>query len=512
MPTLARLARDGACGNLMSTIPPVSAPAWISFATGKNPGKHGCYDFLLPEKSLSNLKPVSAQSIRTKTFYELMDNAGKKCTIINLPGSFPPRIEGTIITSILTASDECVYPCNLVEEIPELKDYRITADLKLLGHASTDKLIQDIVNTERIRFDCSRKLFQRDWDFFFVLFTGTDVLQHRIYNELVGNWNHPGIELYENLDSYVEWFVDNSPDNTITFLVSDHGFRTFKKTFLINSWLRKEGYLQIRQKTRLPNAFQRPPLFRRQKKFTIGLPLPLVNKFFMHFDSRIVAFHRKLREILQLNLELSVEPNWSQSTAYATMTDTNIGGIYVNDEKRFEDGILDAVSYERIRNEIIEELKQLRNPYANEVVIEDVWKKEDIFSGHRLEMAPDIVFATSKEYQVRSNLFVDDVFNTALLADGTSQNNHSPEGIFFAFGNGVRKGREISPINLCDLAPTFLHILNIPIPEDMDGRVLVEVFQEDCELIDRQPVFEQVDTERDRIKVKIQRLKSCGRL
>ncbi|MCK4443937.1 MAG: alkaline phosphatase family protein, partial [Thermoplasmata archaeon] len=188
--TIANLTRSGVHGNMMSTIPPVSAPAWISFATGRNPGKHGCYDFFLPEKSLGNMKPVSTRSIRTNTFYEILDKADKQCTIINLPGSYPPRIKKTIITSILTSSDNCIYPHSLVEEIPELKSYRITADLKLLGHKSKDKLIEDIIDTERIRFECSKKLFLREWDFFFVLFTGTDVLQHRMYNELVGNKNH----------------------------------------------------------------------------------------------------------------------------------------------------------------------------------------------------------------------------------------------------------------------------------------------------------------------------------
>ncbi|MCK4443728.1 MAG: alkaline phosphatase family protein, partial [Thermoplasmata archaeon] len=371
---------------------------------------------------------------------------------------------------------------------------------------------EDIIDTERIRFECSKKLFLREWDFFFVLFTGTDVLQHRMYNELVGNKNHPGIELYKNLDQYVKWFVDNSPDNAVIFLISDHGFKTFTKTFLVNSWLRKEGYLQIHQKASSQESFPRTPLFRRQRKFSIRLPLSLVNKFFTHFDSRIVSFHRKLCEILHLNLNLSVQPEWSRSAAYAAVTRTNIGGIYMNDKKRFEDGILDENSYGEVRGQIIEKLIRLRNPDTNEVVIEDVWRKEDIYFGQHLELAPDILFSTSKEYQVRSNLFVDDVFSKALLADGSSQNNHSLEGIFLVFGNGVRKGQEISPVELCDLAPTILHILNIPIPEDMDGRVLVDVFEEECELASKQVTFDEVDAERDRIKKRLQKLKSVRRL
>jgi len=45
LPTFERLMAEGVCGELKSTVPPNSAPAWVSFITGKNPGKHGVYHF-----------------------------------------------------------------------------------------------------------------------------------------------------------------------------------------------------------------------------------------------------------------------------------------------------------------------------------------------------------------------------------------------------------------------------------------------------------------------------------
>ncbi|RLE47527.1 MAG: hypothetical protein DRJ18_03130 [Candidatus Methanomethylicota archaeon] len=44
--TLKRLMEEGAYGELKSTIPPITAAAWASLLTGKNPGKTGIYDFL----------------------------------------------------------------------------------------------------------------------------------------------------------------------------------------------------------------------------------------------------------------------------------------------------------------------------------------------------------------------------------------------------------------------------------------------------------------------------------
>ncbi len=48
LPNLARLMAEGVHGLLESTLPPVTSPAWPTFATGKNPGKHSVFDFIRP--------------------------------------------------------------------------------------------------------------------------------------------------------------------------------------------------------------------------------------------------------------------------------------------------------------------------------------------------------------------------------------------------------------------------------------------------------------------------------
>jgi arylsulfatase A-like enzyme len=50
LPNLQTLARQGTCGELVSVDPPITAPAWASLFTGKEPGNHGILDFRLPLK------------------------------------------------------------------------------------------------------------------------------------------------------------------------------------------------------------------------------------------------------------------------------------------------------------------------------------------------------------------------------------------------------------------------------------------------------------------------------
>jgi predicted AlkP superfamily phosphohydrolase/phosphomutase len=51
LPHLGQLVAEGAAGPLTTTIPPVSPSAWVSFATGCNPGQHGVFDFVFPRQN-----------------------------------------------------------------------------------------------------------------------------------------------------------------------------------------------------------------------------------------------------------------------------------------------------------------------------------------------------------------------------------------------------------------------------------------------------------------------------
>jgi len=46
LPNLRRIEEEGGYAHLKSAFPPLSAPAWASFMTGKNPGNHGILDFV----------------------------------------------------------------------------------------------------------------------------------------------------------------------------------------------------------------------------------------------------------------------------------------------------------------------------------------------------------------------------------------------------------------------------------------------------------------------------------
>ena len=101
LPNLARLMAEGVHGPLESTLPPVTAPAWSTFATGKNPGKHGVFDFILPMGGRYDL--VNATSIHAPTLWQIISEAGLKCGVMNVPVTYPPApINGFVIGGMLS--------------------------------------------------------------------------------------------------------------------------------------------------------------------------------------------------------------------------------------------------------------------------------------------------------------------------------------------------------------------------------------------------------------------------
>ncbi|MEZ4558222.1 MAG: alkaline phosphatase family protein [Caldilineaceae bacterium] len=90
LPTLARLMDGGAHGSLHSTIPPMTGPAWTTFATGVNPGKHDLYDWIAREAGTYHFLPTTALDCKTPTVYELLSQVGRSVCVMNVPMTFRP--------------------------------------------------------------------------------------------------------------------------------------------------------------------------------------------------------------------------------------------------------------------------------------------------------------------------------------------------------------------------------------------------------------------------------------
>src|SRR5882724_1874749 len=98
MPTLRRLVAAGASGVLRSTIPPVTFPAWSSFMTGADPGKHGIFDFTRRVPGTYELAFVTSHDRRLPTMWRLLSDAGRRVAVLGVPTTYPPEpVNGVLV-------------------------------------------------------------------------------------------------------------------------------------------------------------------------------------------------------------------------------------------------------------------------------------------------------------------------------------------------------------------------------------------------------------------------------
>jgi len=464
------LKENGAYGTLESTLPPVTAPAWMSLATGKNPGKTGVFDFRNIEDPKSfKLRPVSSIEFRNNgAFWDFLSRKGKRVGIFNYPMLYPPYlINGFMVGGVGCPEDQNIaYPSELMEELKEIVgEYKILVPFNRSYYTNRPDLFLKDLNQlleKQIKI-INYLLDKKKLDIFIFVLSITDFLQHYMWNYWeeykAGKNTRYGeefVEVWKRVDEFMGTLVARDP-STHFFIVSDHGFGSLRGCFAINKWLEKEGYL-IRKKGLFFNSFLN---FLKSSFFRL-IPLPEISN---------IKLLKKLYRETKKNLIETID--LSKSLAFA-LEHSAVGQIYINWTKRNPVApIKDKKTFEKIRGEIIGKLKRFveKHPQLDSI---EIYCSEDVYSGNKLDYMPDIVFSVNGfAFDVPPDIF------DCIVAPNKNPNKngtHKKEGIFIAYGPLIRSGARISDARIIDIAPTLLYLLCQDIPQDVDGKVLKEIF------------------------------------
>jgi predicted AlkP superfamily phosphohydrolase/phosphomutase len=104
LPNLAKLRQAGASGEMASTIHPITAPAWISFMTGRTQGQHGVFDHVRRRAGSYDIEIMDATKIQSPLIFDYVGARGAKSVAINIPMTYPPRPIAGVLVSGLFAS------------------------------------------------------------------------------------------------------------------------------------------------------------------------------------------------------------------------------------------------------------------------------------------------------------------------------------------------------------------------------------------------------------------------
>jgi predicted AlkP superfamily phosphohydrolase/phosphomutase len=467
LPELARLMAAGCHGELRSTFPPLTPPAWASFMTGKNPGKHGVFSFRrLAASAYRSGDLITANQLRARTLWEILGEAGRQVGAINVPPSYPVRpVNGFMVACLMAPPGEAtiVYPPALRAVLPD--DYAISIEPPrqlLPGEPGYRERCLDYLGRLRRLAEqrlavTLRLLREQAWDLLAVVFYEPDRIQHFFWShlaaagpagvgpEVVAEIAAEARAIFRQLDRGLGELVRAAGPDTVTLVVSDHGFGPAPERFVyVNRWLADRGLLHA-----LASWRWRRRLVRR---------LP-----------------RKLRARYDTVEHVFVD--WSRSRAWCEVMETRSAGVWLNVRGRQPEGLVrPGAEYEAVREEIRRGLVELQE--NGRPVFSLVARREEVYRGPATELAPDLLLYAAPTHGLMFSGLRPELRARAPFAPFVEYGftgAHEPAGIYVAAGPGIAAlGRQPeAPIEA--LAPTILCLLGVPVPDGMDASPLLHL-------------------------------------
>jgi predicted AlkP superfamily phosphohydrolase/phosphomutase len=477
LPNLARLMAEGVHGPLESTIPPVTAPAWTTFATGKNPGKHNVFDFIRPTMG-GQFDLVNATSIRTPTLWHILSQANRTVGVMNVPVTYPPApINGFVVGGMLSpVGSNFTYPTNLLDQYTDrLKPYRIAPHVQYKPGNEED-FVADLIDLVERRGEYALQLMaDYPHDFLMFHFQATDIIQHAFWQFV--DPTHPRYDpqtaarfgpalkqVYQRIDDYIGHMLDRISDNTTVIVMSDHGFGSLHYVVNLNLFLLDAGLLQLKR-----GAWTRIKAGLFRAGVTPASIWHLIER--TGLQNYVWQVSKSTRNKVVGKFLSFDDVDWSRTLAYSI---GHVGQIFVNLKGREPEGIVEpSAEYEAVRQRVAAALQTLRHPKTDQPLVDKIIYGDQVVHGPYAHHGPDLHVIMDGYRTIVFPLFATDnrIITRQIRGDSGS---HRAHGILIARGPEIRTGGTTANAHIQDLAPTILHLMELPVPDDMDGRVLTE--------------------------------------
>jgi len=361
MPNFNSLKNEGIFKQMMASIPDNSAVSWSSIMTGVNPGEHGVFGFtdLIPKTY--TLGFLNFLNMKYKPFW--MQKPDKKHVILNLPFTYPVQeMNGYIISGFVSPDiNRAVYPTSLFPYINKIK-YQIDVDANK-AYKSKDLFLEELFVVHEKRVITYRHFWDEvDWDTFMIVFTGTDRLGHFMWDDYE-NTDSPHrkrfLDYFGEIDNEIGWIAEKLSDSDNLIMMSDHGMELIKTEVHLNTYLEQNGFLKLSG-----------------------------------------GYRKNYNNITNKSSAFALEPS----------------RIYLNYKDRYPNGCIDYEERDLIIKELTDIFKQLK--CNDELVITDVIKKEEIYKGAQMDVAPDLLLVANSGYSLRGTIGKKDVFGTDSILTG----------------------------------------------------------------------------------------------
>ncbi len=254
----------------------------------------------------------------------------------------------------------------------------------------------------------------------FMRFIDKDHPAHSI-NVVKENYANTVEQLYTRMDDMIGKVMKIIDKDDVLMVISDHGFKQFKRGVNLNSWLHKNGYLALKDEK-------------------------------------------------ETGADWFKDVDWSNTRAYTF----GLSGIYINEKGRESQGTVPAGEKEELKAELISKLQGLPDDETELVAIKEVYDITKHYDGPYRDNGPDLIIGYNEGYRaswgaavgrVDPQIFEDN--NKSWSGDHCIDPSLVP-GVFFC----NRNIQDDNP-HIKDIAPTVLDLFGVEIPSYMNGKTLV---------------------------------------
>ena len=433
MPVLTGLRAQGTWGQLESSIPCITVPAWASMLSSRDPGVLGVYGFRnRADYSYSKMTMADGNAIPVKRVWDYLSDAGLESIVVGVPQTYPVKpLKGSLVSSFLTPSTASAftYPAIFKQEVLKIAP-EYAFDVHDFRTHDKSRLLQQLIDLTEVQFKVVKHcMTTRDWDFMIHVNIGLDRIhhgfwhfhdpEHRLYEP-----NNPYAcairDYYKMLDSMAGELISLAGDDTNVLVASDHGVKRMDGGICLNEWLWREGWLALRTP---------PP------------------------EGQITRFE-------------DLDVDWPRTKAWGS--GGYYGRVFLNVAGREPQGCIPPEEYEVHRDQLMDALAAITGPDSQPLATR-VFKPQEIYIQTR-NIPPDLLVYFG-DLHWRSVGSVGHGQHYTLENDtGPDSANHAEMGLFVLYEPDRKGLGQVAGHQLMDIAPTILDLLRVKIPTEMQGR------------------------------------------
>jgi predicted AlkP superfamily phosphohydrolase/phosphomutase len=434
MPNIRRLIDGGFAGNMVSTIPPITVPAWMAMMTSQDPGMLGIYGFRNRSNyNYDDVFTVNSTYVHAKTVWNYLSRNRKRSIVMGVPLTYPPKpLNGLMVTSFLTPDKtvDYTYPAELKNSLDALAGGDYIIDVRDFRNERKQETLDQIYTMTEARFKAFRALLKKEeWDYAMMVEMGPDRLHHAFwrYFDTEHRLFEPGNEFadaihryYLYMDEEIGRTLEVLPDDASVIVVSDHGAKKMDGGICINEFFMQQGWLKLKEYPSQPSKLK---------------------------TSMIDWDHTRV---------------WGEGGYYAR--------VFLNVEGREPNGQIPSAELDAFKTEVKEKLEALGDENGNPIGTR-VFLPEEIYRENQGTPPDLIVYLGNLDWRSAGtvgggqiHIFENDT--------GPDDANHAQEGVFIWNGRGKEPSGPTDKISIYDIAPSILDFFSIDVPGDMVGKVI----------------------------------------